>query len=162
MRWIAVAVIGLVLAAMAPTAHADDPRGLALAREVVETAHVGDTMIKLMPTFIGQMRQLLSQQGAVDPKQVDLFLAKFQQRFNDGIPNFIDLVAQVYARDFSDEDLQNLLAFYRSPTGQHLLEKQVVIAQGMAQVGSQWGKAIAQDILAEFERQKQMAPSPKL
>lgn len=162
MRWIAAAVIGLMLAAMAPAARADDPTRLALARQVVETAHVGDTMIKLMPTFIGQMRQLLSQQGAVDAKQIDLFLAKFQQRFNDGIPNFIDLVARVYARDFSDEDLQNLLTFYRSPTGQHLLDKQVVIAQGMAQVGSQWGKAIAQDILAEFEKQKQLAPSPKL
>lgn len=162
MRRIVVATLGLALLLGASAARADDPGRLKLAREVVETARAGDNMRALMPTFLGQMRQTLTQQGATDAHQLDVFLQRFQQRFDDGIPNFVDLVAQVYAREFSDDDLSKLLDFYRSPAGQHLLSKQLMIAQGMTTVGAQWGRSIAQGIIQEFEKEKGAGPSPKL
>ena len=162
MRRTIVATLGLALVLASSAARADDAGRLKLAHEVVETAHAGDNMRALMPTFLGQMRQALTQQGGADAHQLDAFMVRFQQRFNDGIPNFIDLVAQVYAREFSDDDLRKLLDFYRSPAGQHLLSKQVMIAQGMTTVGAQWGRSIAQEITQEFEKEKGGAPSPKL
>lgn len=161
MRWTAP-LFALFLVAASGPALADDEGRLALARQVVEAAHAGDNMRALMPTFLGQMRQMLQAQAGGDASRVDDFLQRFQKRFDDGVPSFVDLVARVYAREFSDEDLAGLLSFYRSPTGQHLLGKQVAIAQGMAKVGAEWGQNMAREIIAEFQKEKGGAAERKL
>ena len=161
MRWMAATLLALALAARA--ARADDDAGrLALARQVVEVAHAGDNMRAVMPVMVQQMRMLLKQQGNTDASQVDLYITRFQQKFETEIPGFTDLVAKVYAREFSDADLTDLLAFYRTTAGQHLLAKQPEIAKGMLTVGQQWGQSIAQEVLAEIQKEKAAAPSPKL
>ena len=71
-------------------------------------------------------------------------------------------MAEVYAKEFTEADLANLLAFYRTETGQHLLAKQPEIAKGMMLVGQQWGQGIAQQIIAELAKEKAAAPPPKL
>ena len=162
MRRFTLAALALAFALAAPAARADDASRLKLATDVVEIAHAADNMRALMPTFMGQMRQLIAQQGSVDSKMIDAYVNRFQQRFTDGIPRFVQLVAQVYAKEFSEDDLTNLLAFYRSPTGQHLLGKQTMIAQSMILAGQEWGKSIAQQVLAEMQREKAAAPPPKL
>ena len=163
MRWIAAPLMVLALAGAPPAARADDASRLKLAHEVVEVAHAGDHMKALMPTFLGQMKGMLKAQGTVDDKEAETFLARFQTRFDDGIPAFVNLVAEVYAREFSEDDLRNLLAFYRTPAGQHMLDKQVPIAQGMAQVGARWGQSVAADVVAELKKEHdKSASSPKL
>ena len=164
MRRIAATLVVLTMAAAsAPAARADDASRLRIARDVVEVAHAGDHMKALMPTFLGQMKGMLKAQGTVDDKQAQVFLDRFQARFAEGIPAFVDLVAEVYAREFSEEDLTNLLAFYRTPAGQHLLDKQVPIAQAMAQVGARWGQSIAGEVVAQIKKEHDGGvTSPKL
>ena len=98
-----------------------------------------------------QFRPMLLQQAGGNAKLVDGFLQDVQGHFETQEGSFIDLVAQIYAREFSEEDLNGLLVFYRSPPGQHLLDKQLVIAQGMAQVGQQWGQTLAKQVLDDFK-----------
>ncbi len=47
------------------------------------------------------------------------------------------LVAQVYVREFTEDDLSAILAFYCSPAGQHLVGKQTEISKAMFGVGQQ-------------------------
>ena len=162
MRWIAATLVALSLSAMSSAALADDASRLKLARQVVETAHAGDNMRAVMPVMAQQMRTLLGQQGNASEAQIGNYVQRFQDRFDKEIPSFVDLVAKVYAREFSDEDLSNLLSFYRTPTGQHLLGKQQEIAKGMLVVGQEWGKTIAQEVLAEIQKENSKAPPPKL
>lgn len=164
MRRITATLLAAALAVAAiPAARADDASRLKTARAVVEVAHAGEHMKALMPTFLGQMKGMLKAQGNVDDKQAQVFLDRFQARFAEGIPAFVDLVAEVYAREFSEEDLVNLLAFYRTPTGQHLLDKQVPIAQALAQVGARWGQSVAGDVVAEIKKEHDKAGgTPKL
>lgn len=162
MTWTRAATLALILAALLPSAaRADDASRLKLARDVVETAHAADNMRALMPTFMAQMRQIIVQGGNGDTKQVDTYVERFQKRFTDGVPSFVELVAAVYAREFSEEDLGNLLIFYRSPTGQHLLGKQTVIAQGMIATGQKWGQSIAQQVLDEMQADRAKTATPK-
>ena len=162
MRWIVTTVLAAALACGVSAVRADDAGRLEVAREVVEAAHAGEHMKALMPTFLGQIKGMLKAQGTVDDKQAEVYLARFQTRFDEGIPAFVGLVAEVYAREFSEEDLKSLLAFYRTPAGQHLIDKEVPIAQGMAQVGARWGQSIAGEVAAQIQREKAASPSPKL
>ncbi len=162
MRRIAFAIVASGLVAAAPAARADDASRLAVARQVVETAHAADNMRVVMPVMMNQMRGLLAQQAPGDPKGVDTYLQRFQAKFEAGIPDFVDLVAAVYAREFTEPDLDDLLGFYRTPAGQHLLAKQPEIAKSMMLVGQHWGEGVAKDVLAEMQKEKKAAPAPKL
>ena len=162
MRWIAATLVALTLAGGAPAAWADDASRLRLAHEVVDLTHAGDNMKAIMPTMAQQMRAVLGQQGNADKAQIDAYVQRFQDRLDQEIPAFTDLVADVYAREFSDDDLTNLLAFYRTPTGQHLLGKQPEIAKGLLLAGQEWGKRVAGEVLADMQKEKAAAPSPKL
>lgn len=161
MRWTSVAYFGLAIVA-ATAARADDASRVKLAREVVEVAHAGDNMRAIMPVMAQQMRTMLTQQPGSDKADVDVYVQRFQDRFNKEIPDFVDLVAKVYAKEFTDDDLSNLLVFYRTPTGQHLLGKQQEIARGMLVAGQEWGKNIGQEVLSQMQKEKAAKPSPKL
>ena len=159
MRRMSTAVLTIVLVQAVASARADDAGRLAVAREIVATTHSADKLRQLMPTFMQQIRPMLQQSGA-GQKEIDEFLAETSKRFAAQTDGFVDLAAQVYAREFSQDDLDALLAFYKTPAGQHLLDKQVPIAQGMVAVGQQWGQTVAKQVLDDFAKRK--AQSPKL
>ena len=68
-------------------------------------------------------------------------------------------MAQIYASEFSAEDLANLLAFYKTPTGQNLLSKQSSITQTSFAVGKQLGQDLAKQVLEDMNKDKQAKPS---
>ena len=136
-------------------AHADDQSRLAAARSVVEVSKATDTMKQMFPTMLAQIRPVLAKQGA-DQQTIDDLLARFSRKLEDNLPKFADLVAQTYAREFSEEDLNNLITFYRSKTGQNLVSKQPVINQSVTVLGTQWGQEITGEVLQEY-LQDQMA-----
>jgi len=55
----------------------------------------------------------------------------------------VDLIAVVYARNFTAAELQQVSAFYRSPVGQKFLEKMPTITQESMQAGQKWGQTVA-------------------
>ena len=158
-----IVVLALLLAGSAGAARADDASRLGLAREIVIVTHTVDNTRKLMPTFMGQMRDMLVKMDPTHAKDVDVILQRSSQKLDDQLASFADLAAEVYAREFSEEDLQALLAFDRSPAGQHLIDKQPEITQAMVKVGQRWGQMIAQQVIADYQKEKAAAvPTPKL
>ena len=158
-----IAALALLLAGSATSARADDPSRLKLARELVVVTHTVDNTRKLMPTFMGQMRDMLVKTDPTHTKDIDAILQRSSQRLDDQLASFADLAAEVYAREFSEEDLQAVLDFDKSPAGQHLIDKQPEITQAMVKVGQQWGQMIAQQVIADYQKEKAAGvPSPKL
>ena len=158
MRRVFAALLTITVAYAAMPARADDDAGrLKVAREIVATTHSADKLRQMMPAFMQQMRPMLQQSGA-DGKEIDQFLAETSKRFASQTDGFVDLAAQVYAREFSQDDLDALLAFYKTSAGQHLLDKQVPITQGMVAVGQQWGQTVAKQVLDDFAKRKTQDP----
>lgn len=157
------ASLALSLGASLGGARADDASRLKLARELVLVTHTVDNTRKMMPTFMGQMRDMLVKMDPTHTKDIDVILQRSGQKLDDQLASFADLAAEVYAREFSEEDLQAVLAFDKSPAGQHLIDKQPEISQAMVKVGQQWGQMIAQGVIADYQKEKAVeVPTPKL
>lgn len=157
------AILALMLAGWAGDARADDASRLAVARELVTVTHTVDNTRKPMPLFMSQVREMLVKADPSHTKDIDVILQRSSQKMDDQLANFADLAAEVYAREFSEEDLQALLAFDKTPAGQHLIEKQPEISQAMVKVGQQWGQMLAQQVIADYQKEKAASvPSPKL
>jgi hypothetical protein len=58
----------------------------------------------------------------------------------------VDSVAVLYAQKFTNEELNSLLAFYRSPTGRRLKALQPTLVQESTGMGQRWGMRISQEV----------------
>ena len=162
MRRMIAASLGLALCLSVPGARADDAADrLKLAEQVVVTAHVSDNMRQILPMLMAQLKPLVEKQGSTDSADLDKFVKLFNARANAAADQFALKMAQIYATEFSTTDLSNLLAFYKTQTGQTLLSKQTVVAQASFTLGKQLGQDLAKQVLDEMKKEKAAAP-PKL
>jgi uncharacterized protein len=152
-------VLGLTLSP-GRQAVADEQHRLSAAHEIVALTHAADNMRTIIPTMMTSLRPMLSGKG-VNPATVDAVLNDFQTKASQQTDQMVDLIAAVYAREFTDEDLDALVAFYHTPAGEHLVAKQPEILKGMLAVGQQWGQMIAKQTLDDLAQGK-IQPKPKL
>lgn len=96
--------VGLALCLAVTPASADEVSRLKNARDVVTVTHAADNFHALLPTLFQQLRPLLMRQGA-DEKTVDALLRSMQTKMDNNTDELVDFIAKVYAREFSDDDL---------------------------------------------------------
>jgi len=82
----------------------------------------------------------------VDPSFWDDFLKEVTP------DELVNLVVPVYDRNFTDEEIEGMLAFYSSPVGQKVLAKLPVVLQESMQVGQSWGQELSKKIMLRLEQ----------
>jgi len=70
-------------------------------------------------------------------------MAEFDNRAGE----FTDVLATVYAANFTAQELQDMTAFYRTPTGQKMLERLPTVMQQSMQLGQTYGKKIGDEVM---------------
>jgi uncharacterized protein len=126
-----VALVLVVLTLGCSGARADEASKRAKAQQLFLLLHMDRMMDQLMSGVQKQVQQITQQMPGADaatPEQKQK-IADFQQRVlklvNDKLgwkalePDFINL----YASTYTEEELDGILAFYRSPVGQKMLDK---------------------------------------
>jgi uncharacterized protein len=133
-----VLFLGLVVC-LPLTAHADDASRHAKAQEMLTLLHMDRLMDQLTNGMMEQMAAVTKQLGGntvkpEDQAKIDEFQNKVVQLVQSQMswkalePDYVD----IYAKNFTDEQLDAILAFYRSPAGIALVEKlPTLTTQGM-------------------------------
>jgi uncharacterized protein len=112
------------------TAHADEASRRVKAQEMLNLMHLDRLMDQVMDTMLQQMSGMRNQLGGSTVKPEDQAkLDEFQQKAVELIksqmgwkalePDYVD----IYAKTFTDEQLDAILVFYKSPAGIALVDK---------------------------------------
>lgn len=114
---LSVAMLTVSLPAMAQEVP---PEQLALARKYVDlTDSAGVYEITLVDIGMGTLTQLTGQNPEL-AKEVDLAIGKVLETYQSRKGELLDQFARIYATRFTVEELQQIVAFYESPTGRKL------------------------------------------
>jgi hypothetical protein len=104
--------------------------------------------------------------SAVLPKQMQLVRAanpdtdeRFLQRLTEQLlaeaqasqSEVLEIAAGIYARHFSSAELDALVAFYRAPLGQKVVQVTPAIMQELGTAGEAWGQALAARAITRLE-----------
>jgi uncharacterized protein len=144
---IAVAVLAATLLGSGPAAaQTPAPDALAAARELVTTMKAGDMLKSLMPVILQQLKPVIVQGRPQVERDFDAIMPTLVEAMTTKTDEFNDLVADIYARNFTAAEIREVTTFYHSPVGQKLLEKMPVISQESMMIGQKWGQAIAGDM----------------
>lgn len=99
---------------------------LQLARRFVSLTVRTDDMVQMMSMGVAQGAEVrldeLTQDAAEKAeveKDMKRIVALMEPRIRERMPNVLESYAVVYARDFSAEELRQMIAFAQSPAGQH-------------------------------------------
>ena len=85
------------------------------------------------------------------PGAPSTFWTRLESRLD--MDGFVDLFIPIYDRNFSHDDIKNLIKFYESPIGKKMLEVTPSMTQESYRVGEEWGQKLAMDIISELKRQ---------
>ena len=68
----------------------------------------------------------------------------------------IDLIIPIYAKHYTDEDVIQLIDFYRTPLGKKVIEKMPLISQESYLVGAEWGKKLGEQAVRKLKEKGYM------
>jgi uncharacterized protein len=148
-RWWGMAgILGLCLLFSGPApAQSPSPEQLAAARELVVTMKLATQLKVLMPVFVNALKAaMLSGRSPEFVRDFEALLPTLMAEMEKHYDEFSDQAAMLYAANFSAQELREVTAFYRSPTGQKLLERQPEITRQSMALGQAWGAKVGEDL----------------
>jgi hypothetical protein len=141
----------LALLLIAPVrAQSPDADSEAAAKELVATIKVADQFKVLLPLIFQHLKPAIVQNRADVGRDYDVLVPLLQDRMMARITELEGSIVAVYAGNFTAAELHDLIAFYKTPTGQKLLEKTPLIAQQTMAAGKKFGEVAGAEAQQEM------------
>ena len=120
------------------------PAALAAAKEILTMKNASAMYANAVPNLVEQTKNVLMQSNLnyqKDLNEVAIIVAKNlagrEKEIGDGM-------AQVYANEFTEQELKDLVTFYKSPLGQKLLASEPRAIQFSMSYMNQWAQEFAE------------------
>ena len=116
------------------TAIADDPASEASVKELMSLTGAGNLGVQMAQNLLPALKQII-------PQAPESFWTEFMKGVN--ADDLVKLVIPIYQKHFTEKEIRETLAFYRTPTGQKILKELPQVMQESMATGQQWGQDIA-------------------
>ena len=136
------------------------PAALAAAREFLMMKNVGAMFAKAVPSVVDQTKNALIQQNLnyqKDLGEVAVVVAKNMAGKENEIG---ESMAQIYANEFSEQELKDLVTFYKTPLGQKLLSTEPRAIQFSMSYMNQWAMVFAGTVNEAFREEMKKRNKP--
>jgi hypothetical protein len=130
MKYMALAfVTGVTLLLCAPPLRADQASKSAKAEELLQLTQ-GDQMMKMMePMMKGMLAQMDKDMPAEQRAKVGEMQGKMMALVAASLSKAKPALAKVYSDTYTEEEIDGILAFYKSPAGKAFLQKMPEVMQ---------------------------------
>jgi hypothetical protein len=135
-----------VLSALPTIAQSPSADTIRAARELVVASRAGDRIKTLLPLIVQQIKPMIVQNRPEVERDLDQIMPLMLELINSRIEQFTDTMAQIYARNFTVDELRQIQAFYQSPTGQKLLDRTPAIAHESMALAQSIGQGIGNEL----------------
>jgi uncharacterized protein len=103
-----------------------------------------------VPSIVQQTKQTLLQNNLNYQKDLDEVAVVVAQTFAGKEKEIGDGMAQVYANEFTEQELKDLVTFYKSALGQKLLAAEPRAIQFSMSYMNQWAQTFAEQVNGQF------------
>jgi hypothetical protein len=154
-RIVSAAGLALGLALTGISAQAQSPApptaaAMAAAREILALKNVSNMYAVAVPSIVQRTKDALLQTNLnyqKDLEEVSLIVARSlagrEKEIGEGM-------ARIYATDFTEQELKDLVTFYKTPLGQKLLTQEPKTVQASVAYMNQWGQNFAEVVNGQF------------
>jgi hypothetical protein len=153
-RILSAAFLALGLALTALPAGAQQPKpspaAIAAAKEILVLKSANSMYANAVPGMVQRTKDSLLQANLNYQKDLDEVAVIVAQKLAGREKEIGDGMANIYASSFTEQELKDLVAFYKSPLGQKLLATEPKAIQGSMAYINQWAQTFAETVNGEF------------
>ena len=150
--------LGLALAAVpalaqqpaAPVAKPASPAAVASAKEILAMKNANAMYANAVPNIVAQTKDSLLQANLNYQKDLNEVAVIVAQSLAGREKEIGEGMAQVYASEFTEQELKDLVTFYKSPLGQKLIVAEPRAIQGSMGFMQKWAQSFAEVINGQF------------
>jgi uncharacterized protein len=148
----ACVALGLALSALPAAAQQPKPSPVAIAaaKEILTLKRANAMYANAVPGIVQRTKDELMQSNINYQKDLNEVALIVAQKFAGREKEIGDGMANVYAGEFTEQELKDLLTFYKSPLGQKLLTSEPKAIQGSMAYMNQWAQSFAETVNGEF------------
>jgi uncharacterized protein len=113
-----------------------------LIKEMLELSGAKKMALQTMEMMIGSFKKSM-------PTVENNFWDEFMKEADND--ELVNMIIPVYAKHFTEKEVKELIAFYKTPIGKKLVEKLPLISQESFGIGEAWGKALSEKVVSKLK-----------
>jgi hypothetical protein len=146
-------VLGLALAGTPAGAQTDKPASaaaVASAKEILALKNASGMYAAAVPNIVEKTKEQLIENNLNYQKDLNEVAVIVAQKLAGRESEIGEGMAKIYAGEFTEQELKDLVTFYKSPLGQKLLVTEPKAIQMSVSYMNQWAQQFAQIVNGEF------------
>ena len=146
------AAMAIALAGFIPAAHAQQPSAASIqvAKQLIAATGATAVFNPLIAGVVEQAKILFLQQNPALAKDLNEVAAKIRADLQPRFSEISDEVAKLYAANFTEQELKDVLAFYQSPSGKKLLTTQPKVIDASMGFAGDWANKLSDEVIAKM------------
>jgi len=136
--------------AAAPPLKPASAAALAAAREILAMKNASAMYVSAVPNIVQRTKDTLLQANLNYQKDLNEVAPIVAQKLAGREKEIGEGMAKVYANEFTEQELKDLVVFYKSPLGQKLLSTEPRAIQSSISYMNQWAQNFAETVNGEF------------
>ena len=126
------------------------PAAMAAAKEILTMKNASAMYGSAVPNLVQQTKDTLMQTNLNYQKDLNEVAVIVAQKLSGREKEIGEGMATVYANEFTEQELKDLVTFYKSPLGQKLLSSEPRAIQFSMSYMNQWAQQFAETVNAQF------------
>src|SRR5204863_2297842 len=106
-----------------------------------------------VPGMIDRVKNQLMQNNITYQKDLNELAAKFKQDLQGRDAEISNEMVRLYTTDFTEQELKDLVAFYKSPLGKKVLEQEPKTIAASLQYMNTWAERFGDEIDGKFHEE---------
>jgi hypothetical protein len=148
---LALALTGMPAGAQTPPPLKDaSPAAIAAANEILSMKNASAMYAQAVPNVVAQTKDALLRENIMYQKDLNEVAVIVAQKLAGRQSEIGDGMAKIYANQFTEQELKDLVVFYKSPLGQKLLSTEPKAIQLSMAYMNKWGQVFAEAVNEQF------------
>ncbi len=146
------AAVAVALALSGSAAHSQQPSAASLevAKQLIATTGATTVFNPLIAGVVEQAKLLYLQQNPALAKDLNEIAAKLRTDLQPRFTEITDEVAKLYATNFTEQELKDILAFYQTPAGKKLLAQQPKVIDSSMSFAQSWANKLSDEVIGKL------------
>lgn len=134
--------ITILLVGLSVTAFSQNISKNQKIRDLLELTGAGKLGEQIAKKMLASFKDSYSN---VDPQFWDEFSNQIKSE------DLVNLIVPIYDKYYTEDDIDQLISFYKTPIGKKVIETLPAISQESMQAGQTWGRELAQKVMRQLK-----------
>jgi uncharacterized protein len=141
---------GSLFAAGSASAQQPTPAAVSMAKEILEVKSSFAMFDPIVPGVVETAKNVFLQQSPNLQKDLNDVATSLRAQLAPRTAELKEEIAKVYASRFTEQELKDALAFFKSPVGQKLLQEEPRFVEASLTRAQDWANRLSEDVMGKF------------